>query len=216
MSVLSDIEERASVSRLYCVGIAPVIPKDGLVDRIKVVVLLGPDEPAFWPYFSTQPEHADSRPHALDRWSRRVIGQIACDIGAKAVFPFGGRPHRPFIAWALRSGRAFSSPVGMLVHDRAGLFLSIRGAIALTEALEPVPSVNPCDTCTGQPCRTACPAAALTPLGYDVPACHAFLDGMDSADCKEGGCLVRRACPVGRDRRLSAQSAFHMKAFHPT
>ena len=34
----------------------------------------------------------------------------------------------------------------MLVHDRAGLFMSIRGAIALTEVLEPTIGTNPCDT----------------------------------------------------------------------
>ena len=215
MSVLADIARLASASGLYIVGIAQVLASDGLSDKIKTVVLLGPDEPVFWPHFTTQPEYEDANANGLDRWSRRVIGRIACDIGAKAVFPFGDPPYRPFIAWALRSGRAFSSPVGMLVHDRAGLFLSIRGAIALPEALEPTTGVIPCATCADQPCRTACPANALTPLGYDVASCHAFLDRPDGADCMQGGCRVRRACPVGRDRRLSAQSAFHMKAFHP-
>jgi epoxyqueuosine reductase len=212
--VLSDIEKRAAVSRLYCVGIASVLISDNLGKDIRSVVLLGPDEPAFWPHFRTEPECSDGRPDPLDRWSRRVIGRLACDIGAKAVFPFGGPPYWPFISWAQRSGRAWQSPVGMLVHEKAGLFFSVRGAISVTEVLEPTVGVSPCLTCSGQPCRTSCPAAALGDQGYVVPACHAFLDGADGADCREGGCRVRRACPVGQARRLPDQSAFHMKAFH--
>jgi epoxyqueuosine reductase len=53
---------------------------------------------------------------------------MACDLGAKALFPFGGPPWHPFIAWAKRSGRAWESPVGFLVHDQAGLMVSYRAA----------------------------------------------------------------------------------------
>jgi hypothetical protein len=47
-------------------------------------------------------EFRDGRPDPIDRWSRRVIGHMACDLGAKALFPFGGPPWHPFIAWAKR------------------------------------------------------------------------------------------------------------------
>jgi epoxyqueuosine reductase len=215
VSRLSEIESRARDLRLYCAGIASVEPGDGLQPDIQSVLLLGPHEPEFWPWFQTQTEAGDGEPDALDRWSRRAIGRLACDLGAKAVFPFGGPPYRPFIRWAERSGRAFPSPVGMLVHDRAGLFFSLRGAIALRERLEPLLAANPCLTCTGQRCRTACPANALTNRGYDVRACHSFLDTGPGQDCMVGGCHVRRACPVGQKLRMADQSAFHMKAFHP-
>jgi epoxyqueuosine reductase len=66
------------------------------------------------------PNSPTAGPDPIDRWSRRVIGHMACDLGAKALFPFGGPPWHPFIAWAKRSGRAWESPVGFLVHDRAG------------------------------------------------------------------------------------------------
>jgi hypothetical protein len=61
---------------------------------------------------------------------------MACDLGAKALFPFTGPPWHPFIAWARRSGRAWESPVGFLVHDRAGLMVSYRGALALSHRID--------------------------------------------------------------------------------
>lgn len=214
MSLAGRIAEAAGPHGLIPVGIAPVAPEDGLAPDLQSVILLGPDEPAFWPIFDASPERRDGGPDPLDRWSRRVIGTLACMVGAKAVFPFGGPPWRPFVAWSLRSGEAFASPVSLLVHHRRGLFYSVRGAIAVTEALPPTPADHPCEGCA-RPCLTACPAGALTGAGYDVPACHTFLDSAEGAGCRNSGCAVRRACPVGQGLRLPAQSAFHMKAFHP-
>jgi hypothetical protein len=74
---------------------------------------------------------------------------------------------------------------------------------------------SPCLSCAGQPCRTACPASALTEGGYDLPACHGFLDTADGVDCLSFGCAVRRACPLSRAYgRLPEQSAYHMRLFH--
>jgi hypothetical protein len=212
---LADIARAAASERLAIRGTAPVLPEDGLPPTLRSVILLGPDEPAFWPHFQTSREARDGAPDPLDRWSRRVIGRLACAQGAKALFPFGGPPWRPIIAWALRSGRAHQSLVTLLVHPETGLFFSLRGAIAIGDALPPDPAPSPCASCVTRPCLTACPPAALTAGGYDVATCHAFLDTAAGSDCMEQGCAVRRACPVGRDRRLPAQSAFHMKAFHP-
>ncbi|TNC65162.1 ferredoxin [Rubellimicrobium roseum] len=204
------LAEAAEAQGLFVSGLAPLRPEDGLPARFRSVALLSPDEPRFWPIFAASPEAGDGRPDPLDRWSRRVIGRLACAIGSKAAFPFGGPPWRPFTDWARRSGRAWPSPVGLLVHDTAGLWISYRGAVALEEEAPPPAAARPCDACDA-PCRRACPVGALTEAGYDVPACHAFLD--KRADCLQG-CRVRRACPVEAGRRELAQSAFHMKAFH--
>lgn len=216
MSRLEILAEAASREGLVVAGTAVVLPGDGLGPKIRSVALLAPDEPAFWPRFAASAEAMDGLPDPLDRWSRRVVGRLACGFGAKAVFPSGGPPWRPFIAWALRSGRSWNSPVGLLVHDVAGLWISFRGAVALEEEAPPASSRRPCEDCVQKLCLTACPVEALTSRGYDVAACHAFLDTAPGQDCLVGGCRVRRACPVGTDRRNPAQSAFHMKAFHPT
>ncbi len=183
----------------------------------KTILMLGPQEPGFWPTLTASPEYTDGQPNPVDRWSTRVIGQLAQDLHATAVFPFGGPPYQPFVRWALKTGRVWSSPVDLLVHDTAGLFLSFRGALAFETTLnlpEP-PAQSPCTTCETRPCLTDCPPRALTGAGYDVDNCHTFLRTPPGQACMQNGCAVRRACPVSQSYgRLKEQSAHHMRAFH--
>ncbi|SLN26350.1 hypothetical protein ROG8370_00962 [Roseovarius gaetbuli] len=178
------------------------------------LILLGPDEPGFWAHFTASPEYNDGAPDPMNRWSERVIGDLARTLDARAVFPFGGAPYQPFIDWARRSGRAHLSPVGLLVHDRAGLMVSYRGALAFAERIAlPPAAASPCGTCATQPCRGACPVNALKGDHYDVPLCKNDLDRRAN-DCMDQGCAVRRACPLSQNYgRQPAQSAFHMRAF---
>jgi len=190
-------------------------PGDGLEEGTGTLLLLGPDPAGFWPRFSASPEARDGRPDPVDRWSERVIGGWAREIGARALFPFGTPPYRPFIAWALRTGRIHHAPIRLLVHDRQGLMVSFRGALALPRrlALPPAPPA-PCAACAGQPCRTACPVGAFDGPGYEVAACKAHVQDRAGRACREGGCLARRACPVSAAApRPAAQSHLHMKAF---
>lgn len=188
-------------------------PEDGAPQGAATILMLGPSGPAFWERFRASPEHADGAPDPLDRWSERVLGALARAHGARALFPFGGPPWTPFTAWARRTGRAWASPVGLLVHETAGLFVSYRGALAFAGRREvPPPGEPPCVACPA-PCVTACPPRALTDAGYDVPACRAWLEAEPGRDCLRRGCAVRRACPAGRDLRPEAQSAFHMTSF---
>lgn len=181
------------------------------------LILLGAGK-GFWRAFRAAPEYSDDLRDPVDRWSIRVIGALARRFGAQAHFPFGGPPYAPFIDWAQKSGRAFTSPTGMLVHDTVGLMISYRGALHLEAeiAIPPAAGQSPCLTCAGQPCTTACPVGALAAdHGYDLAACHDYLDSAAGADCMTRGCAARRACPLsagaGRD---DAQSALHMRAFH--
>lgn len=187
-----------------------------LHDGPDTIILLGPYEPGFWTRFSGSAEYADGLPDPMDRWSKSRITGLADRWAGAAIFPSDGPPYPPFFDWALRSGRAWQSPVTLLVHDTAGLWVSYRGAVRLAGHLAlPVAPACPCDGCAA-PCRTACPVGALGSVNYDVGACLAHLNGADSADCMGAGCAARRACPVSQNYgRLAAQSAFHMKAFNP-
>lgn len=179
----------------------------------QTALMIGPDEPDFWHHFTQQPEYADGLPNGMDRYSKRVLGQIAEDVGGKVYFPSDCPPYPPFIQWALKSN-CFQSPVGLLVHGKAGLFTSFRGVLALREDYDlPAPLDSPCNTCTEQPCKTACPIEALTPSGYDVAACKAYI-GSEAGRACLSGCKVRLSCPVSQKfGRVEAQSEFHMKAF---
>lgn len=180
------------------------------------LILLGAGS-AFWPTLKAAPEWHG--PDPVDRWSTRVIGQMARELGAEVYFPFGGPPYAPFIDWALKSGRTFSSPVGALVHDTVGMMISFRGALHFAKefAIPTTTAGSPCDNCPA-PCAQACPVGALnTHIFYDVEACHSHLSTSAGQTCMSGGCLARLACPLsagaGRDPE---QSAHHMKAFHPS
>ncbi|THD85877.1 ferredoxin [Aliigemmobacter aestuarii] len=214
--MLAQIEARLSAQALSVLGGFHAGPGDDLPQGTRTLLLIGPREPGFWPHFTASAEWQDGAPDPMDRWSRRVIGRLACDLGGKALFPFGGPPYRPFFSWALRTGRVWQSPIRLLVHDRAGLMVSFRGALALREsvALPPPPPASPCDGCAAKPCLTACPSGALTGEGYDVPACQAFLHRPEGAPCMDEGCAVRRACPVSRAyARMAEHSAYHMRQF---
>ncbi len=215
---LESITALAAAHFLAVLGGFTCVDEPGLPAGTRSVLLLGPLEPGYWPHVTSQPEWAqflaENRPDPIDRWSRRVIGQMACDLRAKALFPFGGPPYHPFYQWALRTGRVWDSPVRLLVHQDQGLMVSFRGALALKEHFEVARGEKPCETCPA-PCLTACPPAALGAHGYDVPACRAFLDQPGGADCRSSGCITRRACPLStRYARLAEHSAYHMRQFH--
>ena len=209
---LSRITQAAHAAGLDIFG--GVTQANSLPPGIETLILLGPREPGFWPQFTASPEYQDGQPDPLDRWSTRVIDGLAHDLGAQAYFPFGGPPWQPFLQWALDSGRAHVSPVGLMVHDAAGLMVSYRGALGFAHKIAlPPPPPNPCESCVSRPCVSACPVDALSPQGYDVAACKADLDRPGN-DCLSRGCAARRACPVSQSHgRLEPQSAFHMRAF---
>lgn len=212
---LAEIESACGDTGLTILGAFHPIQSDQASDHCKTLVLLGPNEPIFWQTLKSSPEHAHSDP--VDKWSTRVIDGLADQLGAHALFPFGGPPYQPFIAWALRTGRVWPSPVSLLVHDRAGLFLSFRGALAFDTqlALPDETTGSPCDTCVEKPCKTACPVDALNHEAYNVDACHQWLDQKPDPSCLSAGCLARRACPISKNYgRLEEQSAHHMRAFH--
>lgn len=202
---LDELNTAAAASHLTALG--------GFHEDGKTTVLLGPLEPGFWGFVTEQSTFNGDDP--LDTWSHDAITKLAQKTSAQAVFPFGGPPYHPFIAWALRSGEVWTSPVGLLVHKEAGLLVSYRGALQFDRHIAlPAPSISPCKTCTDKPCLAACPVSALSLTGYDVPSCKAHIE--TDARCR-AACRVRMSCPVSQSYgRDPAQTAFHMDAFHPS
>ncbi|MEP3346740.1 MAG: ferredoxin [Litoreibacter sp.] len=216
MVTLARLEELCDAQHLSILGAFHPKPDDLAPKDCRTVVLLGPREPGFWATFTDSPEWRDKTPDPMDRWSTRVISSLALETNSTALFPFGGPPYQPFFRWALASGQAWQSPVSLLVHKDAGLMVSYRGALALSEHMELPPiSAKPCGSCATQPCLTACPSGALGSAGYDVPTCHAFLDTEAGQTQLMSGCNVRRACPLSQSYgRMEEQSAYHMSIFH--
>lgn len=185
------------------------------------LILVGNAGSAMWTVFRSSPEFADDLPNPLDRWTRRVGEAVATELGAGVVFPFDGPPYPPFLRWSADSGRAFRSPLSMLLHADFGLWHAYRFALCLDEVTGVTPHgprvSSPCESCPDQPCLSACPNGAFTSNGYELEACTEELRGADRGDCIEKACAARRACPVARAFRYdSAHAAFHMRAFLAT
>jgi hypothetical protein len=180
------------------------------------LMLAGNAGPAMWRAFAASPEFG-AAPDPLNRWSTRVLTELAGPWGARALFPFGGPPHLPFVAWAKRAEPVAESPLGMLIHPEYGLWHAYRGALAFAETLDLPPRdqrPRPCDTCAGRPCLSACPVEAFSESGYDTAGCTGHISVPAGADCMEKACGARRACPVGRDYTYEpAQARFHMAHF---
>jgi hypothetical protein len=192
----------------------PALPSGGLPGTL---VLVGNIGSSLWAVFSHSAEMKDRAPHPLNRWTQRILSQVAAEVDAAPLFPFGGPPYLPFQRWAMRSEPVAPSPLGILIHPDYGLWHAYRGALAFAErmALPPHTEVpRPCDSCADRPCLSTCPVNAFTARGYDVPACIGHIDGPAGSECMSGGCLARRACPVGLGYAYDeAQAAFHMDAF---
>jgi hypothetical protein len=181
------------------------------------LVLVGNIGSSLWAAFARSAEAREGAPHPLNRWTQRVLDAIAAGVGAVPLYPFGGPPYLPFQRWAMRSEPVTPSPLGILIHPDHGLWHAYRGALAFAERLALPPRTEvprPCDSCMDRPCLSACPVNAFTGRDYDVPACIRHIDEPAGSECMRGGCLARRACPVGvRLAYAGEQMAFHMDAF---
>ncbi len=207
----------------FAVGPDDAVPDVTPGRPARTLLLLGGVGGSLWPAFSISPELADGGPEPLDRWSLRVVTALAGRFGARPLFPFGGPPYQPFLRWARRAEPVAPSPLGLLVHPEHGLWHSYRGALAFAAPLALPPQAthaSPCESCAGKPCLTACPVGAFAPPladglpRYDLQGCAAHLRLPAGADCRQAGCLARRACPVAPDLAYeTAQASFHMAAF---
>jgi len=184
----------------------------------RTLVLLGFTGAMQWPIFAASAEFNDGQPHSLDRWSVRVIGQLGILFGARPLYPFGGPAWWPFQRWAQRAEALQSSPLGILMHPRFGLWHAYRGALLFAEVLA-LPARTlwppPCESCVTKPCIASCPAGAVTPSGFDRAACAAHVASPQGVACRSG-CLSRGSCPVAVPHRYGTEQAtFHMRAQLP-
>ncbi len=206
-----------------------------LSEQGKTIILIGHAGSSIWPHFSSWLRaQSVSLPHdlrsrgvssssgfralsdPLDTWSKKVIGAVAVTFGGQAVFP-SDLPYLPFQQWIMAATGMKPSPLGILTHSTYGLWHAYRGALIFDDLTlsQPVEKLShPCDTCVEKPCLSACPVNAFSLEGYAVDHCREHIKSTEGEVCKEGGCLARRACPVGQAFEYNPeQMQFHMSAF---
>ncbi len=183
----------------------------------RTVVLLGFTGREQWAAFAASPEYGDGALHPLDRWSKRVVDELARRFGARALYPFTGPPWWPFQRWAQRAERLYVSPLGVLMHADYGLWHAYRGALLMPETIDVPPLKawsSPCESCRERPCLSACPAGAVTSERFLPERCHTHVVSEHGTACRACGCLARYACPVAAAHRYdAAQATFHLQAF---
>lgn len=187
-------------------------------ERPGTVVLLGFTGSSQWSAFQDSREARDGLPHPLDRWSQRVIGALASELGATDFYPSGSSSSPlPFQRLARRCEPVHPSPIGLLIHPTYGLWHAYRGGLLLAERIalpHSTPRSSPCERCADRPCLSACPARAFRAGSFDLDACVSHVLSAAGAECRDNGCLARRACPVGPEfRYVPSQARFHMSAF---
>ena len=207
----------------------------GTIKSASSLVLIGHAGSTFWPHFQAW-FHAPLVPSAhgsrwigdrlsdpLDAWSKQIIGGVAKAHDGEAIFP-SDQPYQPFQQWAMAATGVKPSPLGILIHPAYGLWHAYRGAIVFGAVTLSQKShvlnqeadnlSHPCDNCSDKPCLSACPVNAFSDGGYDVESCRAHVKSEAGMACRTGGCLARRACPVGRAYQyVPKQMKFHMNAF---
>ena len=226
-NVLPNLEDALAQTGLLLRGGFKPTPDDALPalangQATGTLLMVGNAGPAMWSAFSDSPQATDGQPHPLNRWTRQHVDAIAWAAGGVALYPFDATPVWPFQRWAARAEPVFSSPLGLLIHPQYGLWHAYRAAILVAPDLQlpapaPLPSTipSPCASCADQPCLSTCPVSAFGTSGYDVAACASHLALPAGQDCLGGGCLARRACPVGLEyAQAPAQNGFHMQAFY--
>ena len=198
----------------------------GLPFSARQLLLWGAVGRGYWRYFLQYHQRASRRHrHPLDNWSQVALqkiiktAQISGSKKTMLIFPFEHRHHpskKPIAFQPLAQKLGFTpSPLGMLIHPQFGLWVGFRGAMvgraiairrqklprrpasspALSSSLSS-PS-SPCAACINKPCIAACPAGAVQKNGFDYAKCNGYLTTHPGCDCLQGGCLARRACPIG-------------------
>ncbi len=224
----ADLIERLEVSGLVCFGGLKITANECAQGSEALIgqkgLLIGNAGSAMWRVFSQSAEYADGAPDPMNRWTKRVLDVLADETGARVVYPFD-EPYWPFQRIAQKASQSRSSPLGILIHPKYGLWYAFRGLVIFDEVHEFMSQINelvatsedlnhPCATCLDKPCLSACPVGAFTGEQLDVKACFTHLDSANDPDCMQSGCQARCACPIAKEHQYDgAQLHFHMKSY---
>jgi hypothetical protein len=189
------------------------LASDNVPHDARFVILVGNAGPDMFRRFARERDYTSAK---IDDWTRDELGTLADDLSARVVFPFD-KPPLPFLTWARRAGAGHVSPLGLNIHPTYGLWHAFRAALLFPVAFDlPKQSAgaHPCESCADKPCLSACPVNAFDGTTYNVSACASHLETPEGQDCMTGGCLARRACPVGKGFTYHpVQVQFFMRAF---
>ena len=209
-SVLSAVERSGLVPR----GAMRVEDAEriGALADVSTIVLIGMAGRSGWDAFAASAEAHDGLDHPLDRFSRRVIGTLAQNLGAAALYPFGGPPYWPFQRWARRCEPVDPVAARPTSFTRATASMALLSGGARVRAIARRSGAGrrrraPAQTRAPRS-RASAPARSgrLSSAATMFAGCAAHLKSRAGADCMDRGCLARRACPVGAEHAHGARA----------
>ncbi len=190
-------------------GTADGAPWQHILPGCQAVVVFASGGKALWEAFVAdcreQPDHLRDEAHPLDTFVERTLLRTDPNparsqrwIRCAATEP----TEVDFRTLGLQAGLGHHSLLGLLLNPSFGPWMGIRLACFTTDALPiqgPLAQHSPCSTCSA-PCMSACPAAAVSRVGWDLQRCSTF--HFESSIC-ESSCEARRACPEGGNHQYS-------------
>ena len=210
----------ATTANRYDAAVTPPYKVATLAPQAQSIIVIGNGGGAFWQSFK-QHSQGDldwmSRENPLDNFTRVVIERdvapLLINIGHKIIYPFlsGSGPTLNFMEAAKAAGLSGPSIIGVVVHPTYGPWIAFRAAILINAILD-APGVgfgfNPCPSCSARTCISACPAAAVTHSGWDIPKCLTHRVEVE-ADCASR-CHARAGCVLGPEHRYpDDELAYH-------
>lgn len=180
--------------------------------NVGTIVVLGTGGRDCWESMQSSGPVGEARPdyHPIDAASSRRLLQLVDWLDTVSVRAQLCMPDESdaldFLRLASLAGIGTISPViGLLLHEKFGPWVSLRGALLIEgRPFGPIPAspstFDPCTACP-KPCVAACPVDVFDGVGgIDLQACTTQRLG---GGCGSG-CDARRACPVGADARYGA------------
>ena len=197
-------------------GVADGAPYQHLLEGCTSVLVFASGGTGLWEGFladiRANPPAFSAAVHPLDEFVARLIRAadpdpppgrrwIRCAAEPEAFIDFR--------ALGLAAGLGWRSHMGLLVHPRYGLWISLRAALLLREELPsagPLQGEGPCPGCS-KPCMDACPGGAVGAEGWKAGACADF--HLRSSLCSDR-CHSRLSCPEGAGHAYgSLQNHYH-------
>ena len=150
--------------------------------------------------------------HPIDDYTVRTVENWLADTlpgkGFRIIYP--GEQPVGLQELGKLAGWHHASPFMIGVDHEWGSWYAYRAVVLCDSDFRPffpVDRGNPCITCVGQPCISACPTNALAGGEFNLERCSRFRLVIDSPGAV--GCLARNACPVAPGHRYDDDQIRH-------
>ena len=197
-------------------GVASGAAYRSLLPKSKSAVIFANGGTTLWDSFvqdiQKNPTHLSEHQHPFDDFVHRIIQHADPNPPLSRTWIRCADNEEFFLdvrPLAKESGLGTKSHMGMLIHEKYGLWMGIRAVLLTTEELSPSTQHqnSPCEQCTEKPCIPACLGNAVLDSGWDVQRCAQF--HIEERECHQR-CVSRLACPIGEQYRHSEiQHQYH-------